>query len=80
MAIPSSGCRALEGRDSIGDRTRLVLKQVDGVGRVVPEQVVGPAATFAEGVLVFAAEEERLRDEVLEFQLTGLDLVVDPLV
>ena len=63
-----------------GRLARLVLEQVDRVTGVMPQQVVGPGSRLAESVLVLAAEEERLDDEMLQLQLPRLDPFVHPLV
>ena len=47
---------------------------------VVPEQVVGPAPRFAQGVHVAAAEEVGLHIHLLDRQFAGLDLLVHPLM
>ena len=68
-------------RVAIGDvLAGLVLEQVDGVGGVVPQQMVGPAPRVAGGVDVLAAEEIGLHVHLLDLQLAGLDLLVDVLV
>ena len=59
---------------------RLVGEQVDGVGGVVPQQVVGPAARLAQRVGVGAPEEVRLHVHLLDLEFAGLDALVDPLV
>ena len=80
IAMPSSGwigpCTAL----AMTILARLVVEQVDRVRRVVPQQVVGPAARLAQGVHVRAAEEVGLHVHLLDRQLAGDDLVVDVLV
>ena len=58
---------------------RLVVEQIDGVARVVPQQMIGPAARLAFEIDVLAAEEIRLHDELLELQLALLDSVVRPI-
>jgi hypothetical protein len=50
------------------------------VGGVVPQQVVGPAARLAQRVHVAAAEEVGLHVHLLDVELAGSDLLVDPLV
>ena len=68
-------------RVGVDDRAAgLVREQVDGVGRVVPQQVVGPAARLAERVRVGAPEEVRLHVHLLDVELAGLHTAVDPLV
>ena len=52
--------RSLLGPHVAGRLAGLVLEQVDGVARVVPQQVIGPTAWLAKRVLVLAPEEERL--------------------
>ena len=58
----------------------LVHEQIDGVGRVVPEEVVGPGARFAPRIRVGAAEEVGLDVHLLDRELTGRDPLVDELV
>ena len=58
----------------------LVSEQIHRVRGVVPEQVVGPAAGLAQRVHVGAAEKIGLYIHLLDVELTGLDLVVHPLV
>ena len=58
----------------------LVGKEIDGVRGVVPQQVVGPRPRLTQGVGVRAAEEVRLHVHLLEVELAGPDLVVDPLM
>ena len=58
----------------------LVVEEVDRVGGVVPQQMVGPAARLAGGVDVLAAEEIGLHVHLLDLQLALLDPLVDPLV
>ena len=65
--MPSVGCRGPWTRVGLHDRAAgLVREQVDRVGGVVPEQVVGPAARLAEGVHVPAPEEVGLDVQLLE--------------
>ena len=72
--------RALH-RVAVGDvLAGLVLEQVDGVGGVVPQQMIGPAARIAGRVDVLAAEEIGLHVHLLDLQLALLDLLVDVLV
>ena len=72
--------RALH-RVAVGDvLAGLVLEQVDGVGGVVPEQMVGPAPRIARRVDVLPPEEIGLHVHLLDLQLAGLDLLVDVLV
>ena len=58
----------------------LVGEEVDRVGGVVPEQVIGPGARLAGGVHVLAAEEVGLHVHLLDRCFTGGDLAVDVLV
>ena len=58
----------------------LILEQVDGVGGVMPQQMIGPAARIAGGVDVLAAEEIGLHVHLLDLQLAGDDLLVDVLM
>ena len=59
--------------DRVCDRRapRLVLEEVDGVCRVVPQQVVRPGARLAERVHVAAAEEIGLHVHLLDAQLAA---------
>ena len=68
-------------RVAIGDRLAgLVLEEVDGVGGVVPEQMIGPAPRLAGGIHVLAAEEVGLHVHLLDLQLAGGDALVHPLM
>ena len=58
----------------------LVSEQIHRVGRVVPQQVIGPAACLAQGVHVGAAKKVGLHIHLLDVEFTGLDFVVHPLV
>ena len=58
----------------------LILEQVDGVGGMVPEQMVGPAPRIARCVDILAPEEIGLHVHLLDLQLALLDLLVDVLV
>src|SRR5262245_10156002 len=72
--------RALH-RVAVGDGLAgLVLEQVDGVGGVVPEQMIGPAARIAGRVDVLAAEEIGLHVHLLDLELALLNALVHPLV
>ena len=74
IAIPSSGWigpwTALAATIGLAG---LVREQVHGVGGVVPEQVIGPAARLAQRVHVGAPEEVGLHVHLLDVQLAGLD-------
>ena len=48
--------------------------------RVVPEQVVGPAARLAERIHIGAAEEVGLHVHLLEVEFPGQDFLVHPLM
>src|SRR5262245_57367548 len=72
--------RALLGPGDGGHLACLVDEQVDRVTGVVPQQVVGPRAGPAQGVLVLAPEEERGHHQVLQREVAGGDAAVDPLV
>ena len=72
--------RSLDGVGLDDRRTGLVGEQIDGMGGVVPQQVVGPRARLAERVDVLAAEEIGLHVHLLDVELAGLDLPVHPLV
>src|SRR5262252_1502119 len=58
----------------------LVLKEIDRVGGVVPQEMVGPAARIARRVDVPAAKEVGLHVHLLDLELALLDLLVDVLV
>ena len=58
----------------------LVLKQIDGVTSMMPEQMIGPAARLAFEIDILPSEEESLNDEMLQCQLAGHYLVVYPLM
>src|SRR4051794_35431442 len=58
----------------------LILEQVDGVGGVMPQEVVGPTARVARRVDVLAAEKIGLHVHLLDLELTLLDALVNPLV
>ena len=58
----------------------LVLEQIDGMRRVMPEQVIGPGPRLAQRVQVRAPEEKSLHVHLLDRQLARLDPVVHPLV
>ena len=58
----------------------LILEQVDGVGGVVPEQMVGPASRIARRVDVLAPEEIGLHVHLLNLQLASLDFLMDVLM
>src|SRR5499427_4164653 len=60
--------------------TGLVLEQVYRMGRMMPQQMVGPAAWLAGGVRVGTAEEIGLHVHLLELEFTVLDPLVHPLV
>jgi len=78
MAMPSVGC--LHGVGLHHRAARLVGKQVNGVGGVMPQQVVGPAAGLAQSVDVAAPKEEGLHIHVLHVELACHHFVVYPLV
>ena len=72
--------RALHGVAVGNSLAGLVLEQIDGVGGVVPEQVIGPAARLAGGIDVAAPEEIGLHVHLLDFQLALCDALVHPLM
>jgi hypothetical protein len=81
IAMPSVGVdRALDGIGLHDGAATLVGEQVHGVGGVVPQQVVGPAARLAQRIHVGAAEEVGLHIHLLDVELTRLDLLVHVLV
>src|SRR6185437_16319069 len=63
-----------------GGLPRLIGEQVDCVAGMVPQQMIGPAARFAERVHVGPAEEVGLHVHLQTLQLAGFDALVDPLV
>src|SRR3954447_2533885 len=72
--------RALH-RIAVGHRlAALILKQVYRVGRVVPEEVIGPAARLAGCIDVGTAEEVRLHVHLQDLQTALLYPFVNPLV
>src|SRR5215475_16199555 len=58
----------------------LVLEQVDGVGGVMPKEMIGPAARIAGRVDVLSSEEIGLHVHLLDLELALLDLLMDVLV
>ncbi len=69
--------------DRVGDDhvlAGLIHEEVNGVGRVVPEQVVGPRTRLAECIHVRASEEVGLHVHLLDRQLACRDPSMDPLV
>ncbi len=58
----------------------LMQEEVHRVGRVVPQQVVRPAARLAEGVEVLPPEEIGLDVHLAQRQPAALDPLADPLV
>ena len=58
----------------------LVGEEVNRMGSVVPQQVIGPAAGLSLGIDILATEEIGLHIHLLDIQFTGLDLVMYPLV
>ena len=62
------------------DLAGLILKQVDSVAGVVPQQVIRPAPRFALCIQVAPAKKEGLHVKVLQRQFARANLFVDPLV
>jgi hypothetical protein len=60
--------------------TGLVLEQVNRVGGMVPQQVIGPGAGLAEGVGVRPPEKVGLDVHLLDGELARADPVVHVLV
>src|SRR2546430_15474178 len=58
----------------------LILKQIHRVGRVMPEEVIGPAARLAGCIDVGTAEEGRLHVHLKDLQTALLYPFVNPLV
>ena len=61
-------------------RANLISKQVDRMGGVVPQQVIGPTARLSQSVHVGAAKEKGLHIHVLDVEFIRHDLAADPLV
>ena len=81
MAIPNRWMdRPLDGMRLHDGASCLISEQVDGVRRVVPQQMVRPAARLSEGIRVRAPEEVRLHIEVLDVELAGQDSLSHPLM
>ncbi len=78
--MPSGVDRPLDARATRAGLAGLVLEQVDRVRRVMPEQVIGPAAGLAQRIQVLAAKEEGLNVHLLDLQLTRADALMDPLM
>ena len=72
--------RALGGLGEDDFLAALVAEQIDAVGGVVPQQMIGPGARPAGGVDVFAAEKIGLDIHLLDRQFAGADFVMHPLV
>ena len=64
---------AVQFRSELGE-------EVDGVRRVMPQQMIGPRPRLALRVRVRAAEEERLHIHLLNPKLAGRNALMDPLV
>ena len=64
---------------TIGERA-LIGEEVDGVRRMVPQQMIGPRARLAERVHVGAAEEIGLHVHLIDMELAGQNLLVDKLM
>lgn len=60
--------------------TGLILKQVNCVRRVVPEQMIRPRARLPKSVEVRATEEKCLYLQLLNAQLAAGDALMDPLM
>ena len=58
----------------------LISEQINRMCRMVPQQVIGPTSGLAQGVHVGAAKKVSLHIHLLNVELTGLDLLVNPLV
>ena len=79
--MPSTGCGGPWIALATDDRLAgLVLEEVHGVRRVVPEQVIRPGARLAERVRVAATEEIGLHVHLLDPELAAPDAPMDPLV
>src|SRR5438034_3286242 len=72
--------RALHCAGFGGDLAGLIVKQIDSMACMMPEQMICPASRFSFRIHVRAAVEKRLNHEMLQFEFTGFDLLVDPLV
>ena len=60
--------------------TCLIRKQVNRVGRVVPQQMVCPTARLTQGIHVGAAKEISLHIHLLNVEFASLDFVIHPLM
>jgi len=61
-------------------KTAIAGEEVNGVCRVVPQQMVSPTARLPQCVHVGAAKEIRLHIHLLDIELTRCNFFVDPLV
>jgi len=71
---------SLHGVDFGSGFSRLVVEQIDGMTRMMPKQMVRPASRFAFRIHVCSPKEERLHYQMLQFQLTRFDSLMDPLM
>ena len=58
----------------------LILEEINGVGRVMPEQVIRPRPRLAEGVHVGASKEIGLHVHLLDFEFALGNTAMYPLV
>src|SRR2546421_11122650 len=72
--------RTLHGMCFRGNLTGLVMKQIDSVAGMMPEQMIRPASGFSFRIHVGPAEEKCLNDQMLQLEFTGFDSLVDPLM
>ena len=68
--------RALDCSRQRDGLTRLIGEQINGMTRVMPEQMIDPATRLAESVGIGAPEKERLRDQMLDTQLICCDFLM----
>jgi hypothetical protein len=61
-------------------RLGLVREEVDGVCRVVPQEIVGPTSRLTQGIRVGASKEIRLYVHLLDGEFVPHDALMDPLV
>ena len=58
----------------------LIREQINRMRRMVPQQVIGPTSGLTQGIHIGAAEKVSLDIHLLNVELTGLDLLMNPLV
>src|SRR6185369_17046933 len=58
----------------------LIDELIHRMTRMMPEQMIRPAARLAFRVHIRSSEKERLHDEVLQLEFAGFDLFVNKLM